>query len=144
VVRFTPRPLYLRGKSPRYQLDRRLGGPQNQYGRRGEEKILDTTGTRTLTPLLSCPKPVAIPTALSRIYIYIYIYIYICLPNQTVNMSLHQSTSIHLTLWYNMLPQQEMNVLLLHSLQLSNTRHLQENGTQASLIQFSPSQSTSL
>jgi hypothetical protein len=26
------------GNSPRYPLDRRLGGPQNRYGRRGEEK----------------------------------------------------------------------------------------------------------
>jgi hypothetical protein len=37
-----PRPLY-----PRYPLDRKLGGPQSQSGRRGEEKILDPTGTRT-------------------------------------------------------------------------------------------------
>jgi hypothetical protein len=29
VVSFTPLPLYPRGKSPRYPLDRRLGGPQN-------------------------------------------------------------------------------------------------------------------
>jgi hypothetical protein len=28
------------GKSPRYPLDRRLGGPQSRSGRRGEEKIL--------------------------------------------------------------------------------------------------------
>jgi hypothetical protein len=28
VVNFTPRPLYPRGKSPGYPLDRRLGGPQ--------------------------------------------------------------------------------------------------------------------
>jgi hypothetical protein len=28
VVRFTPRPFYLRAKSPCYTLDRRLGGPQ--------------------------------------------------------------------------------------------------------------------
>jgi hypothetical protein len=31
VVSFTPRPLYLRGKSPRYPLDRRLGGPQRRF-----------------------------------------------------------------------------------------------------------------
>jgi hypothetical protein len=43
VVSFTPRPLYPRGKSPRYPLDRRLGGSQNQSGRRGEETILDPT-----------------------------------------------------------------------------------------------------
>jgi hypothetical protein len=41
VVNFTPRPLYPRGKSPRYPLDRRLGGPQSQSGRFGEMKILD-------------------------------------------------------------------------------------------------------
>jgi hypothetical protein len=29
VVSFTPRPLYSRGKSPWYPLDRRLGGPQS-------------------------------------------------------------------------------------------------------------------
>jgi hypothetical protein len=33
VVSFTPRSLYPQGKSPRYPLDRRLGGPQNQSGR---------------------------------------------------------------------------------------------------------------
>jgi hypothetical protein len=40
-VNFMPRPLYPRGKSHRYPLDRRLGGPQSRSGRRGEEKILD-------------------------------------------------------------------------------------------------------
>jgi hypothetical protein len=43
-VSFTPRPLY-----PRYPLDG-LGGPQSRSGRRGEEKILDPTGTRLPTP----------------------------------------------------------------------------------------------
>jgi len=38
VVSFTPRPLYPRGKSLRYPLDRRLGGPQSRSGRGGEEK----------------------------------------------------------------------------------------------------------
>jgi hypothetical protein len=38
VVSFTPRPLYSQGKSPRYPLDRRLGGPQSRSGRGGEEK----------------------------------------------------------------------------------------------------------
>jgi hypothetical protein len=41
VVSFTPRVLYPRGWSPRYPL----GGPWNPSGRRGEEKILDPTGT---------------------------------------------------------------------------------------------------
>jgi hypothetical protein len=36
VVSFTHRLLYPWGKSPRYQLDRRLGGPQSRSGRRGE------------------------------------------------------------------------------------------------------------
>jgi hypothetical protein len=38
--RFTPEK-----KRPWYPLDRRLGGHKTQYGRRGEEKILDLTGT---------------------------------------------------------------------------------------------------
>jgi hypothetical protein len=29
------------GKSPRYPLERRLGGPQSRSGRSGEEKILE-------------------------------------------------------------------------------------------------------
>jgi hypothetical protein len=36
VVSFTSRPLYHRRKSPRYPLDRMLGGPQSRSGRRGE------------------------------------------------------------------------------------------------------------
>jgi hypothetical protein len=38
VVNFMPRPLYPQGKSPRYPLDRRLGGPHNRSGRCAEEK----------------------------------------------------------------------------------------------------------
>jgi hypothetical protein len=38
VVSFTPRPLYLQGKSLCYPLDRRLGGSQSRSGRGGEEK----------------------------------------------------------------------------------------------------------
>jgi hypothetical protein len=38
VVIFTPRPLYLQGKSPWYPLDRSLSGPQNRSGHVGEEK----------------------------------------------------------------------------------------------------------
>jgi hypothetical protein len=49
VASFTPRPLYPQGKSPQYPLDRRLGGSQCRSLRRGEEKILDPIGTRTLT-----------------------------------------------------------------------------------------------
>jgi hypothetical protein len=55
VVSFTLRPLYPQGKSRRYPLDRRLGGPQSRSGRRGEEKILDPTGTRNSDPLVVQP-----------------------------------------------------------------------------------------
>jgi hypothetical protein len=57
VVSFTPRPLYSRGKSPRYPLDRRLDGPQSRYGRCGGEKFLDLTENRTSTPRSSNPQP---------------------------------------------------------------------------------------
>jgi hypothetical protein len=48
-VSFTPRPLYPRRKIPLYPLARRLCGPQNRSGRRGEEKNLAPTRTRTPT-----------------------------------------------------------------------------------------------
>jgi len=38
VVSSTPRPLYSRGKRPRYPLYRRLRGTQSRSGRGGEEK----------------------------------------------------------------------------------------------------------
>jgi hypothetical protein len=43
VVSFTPRPLYPKGKSPRYPIYRKLGGTQNWFGRHGDEKILEPT-----------------------------------------------------------------------------------------------------
>jgi hypothetical protein len=49
VVSFKPLSLYPRGKSPRYPLDGRLGGPQSRSRRHGEVKILVPTGTRTPT-----------------------------------------------------------------------------------------------
>jgi hypothetical protein len=67
MVSFTLRPLYSRGNTPKYPLDRKLGGPQSQPGRSGEEKILDPTRTRTPTPWSSSPQPVAIATRLSRL-----------------------------------------------------------------------------
>jgi hypothetical protein len=67
MVSLTPRPLYPRGKSPRYPLDRRQDGLQSWLWRRGEEKILHPTGTRNPTPRSSSPKPVTIWTALSRL-----------------------------------------------------------------------------
>jgi hypothetical protein len=73
VASFTPWPLY-----PRYPLYRRLGGPHSQSGWRGERKILDRTGTRTLTPWSFSPLPVAILTAhivityeiIQRVYVH--------------------------------------------------------------------------
>jgi hypothetical protein len=53
VVSFTPRPLYPRGKSPWYPLDRRLGGPQSRYGRGGERKI--SSPSRDSKPRSSSP-----------------------------------------------------------------------------------------
>jgi len=38
MVSFTPRLLYLQGKTPWYPFDRRLGGPKSRPGRDGEEK----------------------------------------------------------------------------------------------------------
>jgi hypothetical protein len=55
VVRFTPQPLYPRGKNPWYPLARRLGGPQSWSGWRGEEKILDRTKTQAMNPHSSSP-----------------------------------------------------------------------------------------
>jgi hypothetical protein len=55
------------GKSPRYPLYKRLGGPQSRSGRNGEVKILDSTGTRTTTSQSSSTQPVVIATALSRL-----------------------------------------------------------------------------
>jgi hypothetical protein len=57
VVSFTPWPLYSPGKSPRYPLDRRLGGPCSWSGLYGEENNL--APTRIWTPAI---QPIAIPT----------------------------------------------------------------------------------
>jgi hypothetical protein len=46
-------------------------------GRRGEEKILDHTGTRTPTPRSSSLSLYRLSCPGSYVYIYIYIYIYI-------------------------------------------------------------------
>jgi hypothetical protein len=39
VVSFTSWPLYSRGKSPQYQLDRRLGGPHSRSGHCGDTSL---------------------------------------------------------------------------------------------------------
>jgi hypothetical protein len=51
VVSFTPRPLYLKGKSRWYPLNRRLGGPQSRSGCSGEEKNFQPLpGPRSSSP----------------------------------------------------------------------------------------------
>jgi hypothetical protein len=63
VVRFTPLPLYSRGKIPRYTLCKRLGGPRSRSGRYGENKTL--LALPEIDPrLLGCPTHsiIAIPT----------------------------------------------------------------------------------
>jgi hypothetical protein len=57
VVSFTPQPLYPRGKSPWYPLDRRLGGPQSRSGRGGEEK--NSHSRRESNPRTPIVQPVA-------------------------------------------------------------------------------------
>jgi hypothetical protein len=61
VVSYTARPLYLRGKTPRYALDRRLGAPQSWSGR-CEEGIQssDIAGNRT-----TAVQPVAMANEIS-------------------------------------------------------------------------------
>jgi hypothetical protein len=68
VVSFTPRPLYSLGKSPRYPLDKRLGGPQNLCECCGEEKNCAPAGIRT-----PAVQPVASPTELSRLRVILLI-----------------------------------------------------------------------
>jgi hypothetical protein len=51
VVVFKLLPLYLRRKSPRCPLDRRLGGPQCRSGRCGGEKNLALPGSNTGRPV---------------------------------------------------------------------------------------------
>jgi hypothetical protein len=65
VISLTPRPLYPRGINPWYLQDRRLGEPNSRSGRRGEEKILYSTGTPTHWSL--SPQPVVMKTELPRL-----------------------------------------------------------------------------
>jgi hypothetical protein len=57
VVGFTPRQLCSPGKSLRYPLDRRLGGPQNRYGHCGiKKKILFLPGIEPRSRLATLTK----------------------------------------------------------------------------------------
>jgi hypothetical protein len=59
VVNFTPQPLYPRGDSPRYPLDRRLGGHQSRSGQSGEEN--SNSNPSVVQPVASCCTDWAIP-----------------------------------------------------------------------------------
>jgi hypothetical protein len=63
VARFTPRKLYPQGKSPRYTLDRRLGGPQSRSGCGGLVENFEPPAG--FEPRSSSPWSVVIPTELS-------------------------------------------------------------------------------
>jgi hypothetical protein len=71
MVSFTSRPLYPQGKSSWYNLDRRLGGPQDRYGLGGEEKISQPL-PRLEPPII---QPVAQPytTELSRLVLLVIV-----------------------------------------------------------------------
>jgi hypothetical protein len=59
-----PWPIYPLGKSPRYELDRRLCGPHNRSGRCGvETNLVIGSRNRTLQPTADC----RLPTELSWI-----------------------------------------------------------------------------
>jgi len=66
-VSFTPRPLYPRRKSPRYRLNRRLGGPQCRSRRGGEEKKFPAlAGNRTPSSPSPSPQPATTPTEMNH------------------------------------------------------------------------------
>jgi hypothetical protein len=68
VTIFTPRPLYLQGKSPWHPLDRRLGGPQNRSGRGGKEK--NSQPLSRLEPPIIQPLAQRYTTELSRLLLF--------------------------------------------------------------------------
>jgi hypothetical protein len=67
----TLRPLYPRGKSPRYELYRRLGGPQSRSGSYEVEKNILALPENEPRP--SNQQPVTIPTELSWLFLVILI-----------------------------------------------------------------------
>jgi hypothetical protein len=82
VVSLTPLPLYLRGESPRYPLDRRLGRFQRRSGRCGEEKKISLPGIEPEPFSLSLNRlsyPGSDRSMLhNKIYWYILAHIHIC------------------------------------------------------------------
>jgi hypothetical protein len=70
VVSFTPRPLYLRGKSPRYPLDRRRGGGKSRSAHcGGQQDLLSLPEIETQFLGHATSKLVAIPTELYRLHL---------------------------------------------------------------------------
>jgi hypothetical protein len=88
VVSFTPRPLYSWVKSPQYQLDRRLCGPQKRSERRAEEKNLAPIGTRT-------PTPPARPARSQSLYRLSYLGSLELLTAPANRLHAHKNTSVH-------------------------------------------------
>jgi hypothetical protein len=68
MVSFTPWALYTRGKSPRYPLDRRFGGPQSLSERGGEEKNSYHSPYRELNPGHQACSLVPMLTELPRLF----------------------------------------------------------------------------
>jgi hypothetical protein len=76
VVSFAPWPLYHLGKSPRYTLDRRLGGPQSRSGWcRVKRNLLPLP---EIEHLPSSPYPVAVATDLALLIEQRFVYLSIC------------------------------------------------------------------
>jgi hypothetical protein len=69
VVSFTPLPLYSRGKSSRYPLDRRLSGPRAGMDDVEKRKFLTLPGHEL--------RPLGRPACSQSLYWLLYIYIYI-------------------------------------------------------------------
>jgi hypothetical protein len=83
VVSFILGPLYPRGKSPRYPLDRSLSGPQNRSGLCGEDKkspdpagnrnpVVQPVDTQNELYNIKANKFVQIPHASNSVGTYIY------------------------------------------------------------------------
>jgi hypothetical protein len=128
-------PALPRGKSLRYPLNR-LGGPQSRSGRRGEERILDPTGTRISNPRSFSPWPVVIPTTLSRLlFILIIIIIIIMTPTEETTikttilliLQTNQSMNSRLRLYrFSSNKQQKLALILKEFSRLWNFNSVQE------------------
>jgi hypothetical protein len=94
VVSFTPRPLYLQGKRPWYQLDWRLGGPLCRSGRGGEEK--NSQSLPGLEPPIIQPVAQRCTAELSRLHtlkrnnVKVNVLIVLCILMNFIAFVLHQ------------------------------------------------------